>query len=115
MPGQMRPGRLGPEPVTHPPVAPPPPPAPRDSLIEAYARWRERQEATTTADPLAKARDVSPGEIEAQAWHRSRRKVAQRLAKGDKPVKALATGFRRYRKLGGRMALATWHRKLLGP
>jgi hypothetical protein len=105
---------MGPEAVVIPPRPEGGEPKyPLNSLIETYARWREQQEARAANDPFAKARDTSANELEADAWHRSRKRVAKRLARGKSPTAALVAGFRRYHKLGGRMSLAAWHKKML--
>ena len=111
---QMRPGRMGPEPVVIQPRSEGGElKVPVGSLMDAYAKWRQQQEQRAAHDPFAKARDTSANEIESEAWHRSRARVAKQLGRGKKPTTALAAGFRRYKKLGGRMTLANWHRKML--
>lgn len=81
------------------------------SLMEAYERWQAAQ-AAKASDPLAKAADATPADVEALAWEKSRRRVAKRLRKGKGAAEALAAGFKRYKRLGGRMTLTTWHKKV---
>ena len=100
------------------------------NLLAAYGRWKALQDQPTGHTPgeramtrrVAKvgadvtARQVAAvakaGQIEAKAFRKSVKKVAQASTGGADPTAAILHGYKAYRKRGGSASLEAWRRRV---
>lgn len=123
MAGQMKPGRVGPVPVTHSErveteeyrapintlasklalgeksgVAQP-------NLLDALRRLREVQS-------VAKATPKPAEDVEAKALRKSRKRLRRHFAEGTSPARAVVLSHAKYRSAGGKSGIDVWSRKM---
>lgn len=90
-----------------------PTPGSAPSLLQAYAKWQQRQREA--AETVAKARhERTPAETERRALKKSRKRLRRHLSEGMSAPAACAAAHRHYKRKGGRSTYITWARKVSG-